>query len=363
MNTGSRHHQQLSHRTVQVICLLYSIIFVALIWTGYFLLFQSNVFIGALIGAVFALMAWFIAKFIGTEERGIKRYTPLFILLLTVSAIGVFNSMMLNLEGKKIFQETLADSEVRVRHLQSYAQKNISNPAVEARIAKVESLTEALIKELRNPLNCGQGPEARDLIRQIQQELPSFRQLTEAEPNGSTKAAINCSKVEIVIASYKDLIKTLIEKAPWYTAANYGALLKDRAALIASTNRLLENLKSLSGDVSRGMAGTLPSLINPKLRVLDSEYRNEFQIARFYGATDIPNALDLSSVENLGQWSQLINLIIARADRPQTYVYLCLAIFVDWLMIYVFSLLRTKAQNLPARKSPSAVKDALNAGP
>ena len=76
--------------------------------------------------------------------------------------------------------------------------------------------------------------------------------------------------------------------------------------------------------------------------------------------------LNITDARSLGEWSQLINLILDRLDKPSTYVYFGLSVFFDWILIYLFARLSSlqaivKQQNPKAnianRSIPSAWQD------
>lgn len=197
-------------RGAQVIAFLYSILFFSLIASGYYLLFQDNVFLAITASVLFSLMAWWSARQIGLSKGGIRAHIPLFILLLLISAVGVFNSLMLNLEGRRIFVETIEDSQSRFDQVSKRAATELAKGGTSsplARMQRVESLKAALFSEIRNPLNCGQGPEARKILASLGEELADFRPLSNPR--------VDCSQNVKVIEDYERKIGELVERAPW----------------------------------------------------------------------------------------------------------------------------------------------------
>ena len=85
-----------------LIALLYS----ALLLHGYFNLLISKW--GGVASGLFALfvtiLALILAGFIGQHD-GLRRNKVLFVVLLLVSAVGVFNSLMLTAQGEQIFRD------------------------------------------------------------------------------------------------------------------------------------------------------------------------------------------------------------------------------------------------------------------
>lgn len=336
-------------RGAQIITLLYSMLFFFLISSGYFLLFQSSLLVAIAAAVVFPFLAWWLAKYIGSSETGIAGHKPLFVLLLIVSALGVFNSLMLNLEGRRIFVETIDDSHERFGQLGNRALAELGKGGSDspmAHIRRVESLKAALFSEIRNPLNCGQGPEARKILSNLQDELPDFRQLSNPHPD--------CSQNNRVIDDYETRITALVDRAPWSNQALMGVVNDSRAAM-----KELDQLGTLA---SESFAARLLREIAPRLEVKNTQYRELFDRLPkgTDAATGLSSRLDLRSVESLGEWSQLVYLILNRWDKPTTYVYLLLAGFADWMMVYLFSLIRA---NRGRRVEPGGgLGSAINRG-
>jgi hypothetical protein len=328
----ARADQQRNLRNSQIIAGLYSLVFLSVLWLGYYLLFQKNTLAAIALATVLALTAWFLAKFIGNHENGIRRFWPLFGLLLIISAVGVFNSLMLNLEGRRIFAETIEDSAERFTALDAVAVRALSQKGVGRHIDKVEELRSALIREINNPLNCGQGSEARRIISELRRELPGF------VPLSST--GIDCSKNEEVIVDYNSRIDELIKRAPWNDL-----ILQEVRENAASANTELQKLGTRAAAL---MAPGLLSAIAPRLTGIDMQYRQTRNLLtrRDLDVSALPAQLNMTAVNSLGEWSQLLNLIIDRLDRISTYLYLALAVLFDWMMVYLFGLVR---QNKPRR--------------
>lgn len=338
-----RQDRQRAHRTSQIIAGLYSIVFVGTIWFGYYLLFQKDVLLALALATVLALTAWFLARYIGSEPNGIRRYAPLFAMLLLVSAVGVFNSLMLNLEGRRIFGETIDDSIDRFTLTESASTKALTQRGVAEHVNKVRDLESALVREINNPLNCGQGQEARRIIGELRTELPGF------VPLSST--GIDCSKNDQVIADYRSRIGELVNSAPW----NVPDLLAVRQDASDQKNAL----QKLSTQSAGMFAPGLLRISAPALQRADVVYRadREKLSRQDVDVSQIPPKLNLEEINSLGEWSQLLSLIIDRLNKISTYVYLTLAVFFDWMMVYLFGLIR---QNRPgARNYETSSRGAL----
>ena len=329
--------------TVQLVTALWSIIFIFSIFSGYFLLFKNNIFLAVVIGAILAFSAWNMARFIGGQEKGLAKHKPLFVMLLLISAVGIMNFLMLNFEGRQIFSEAISASEDRYTELASRAESKLTAEGISGRIKTVQSLTESLVSEINNPLNCGQGPEARSIMQRLGQELPGFVPLS--------NPSRDCSRNAEVIADYKKKISGLVDRAPW----NNG----DLSAVVRRANESKSQLQKLEAVASTSFAYNLMLNVSPQLQEIGVRYRGDFErLARHASTKDISPRLNLKSVESLGEWSQLINLIVDRWNRPTTWLYIILAIFFDYFMIYLFDLVR---QNR-LRRTPSVSGASIGRG-
>lgn len=345
---GGRAEQNAALRGAQIITLLYSFLFFYLIASGYYLLFQKSLIVALCAAVLFASLAWWLARYIGSSATGIRGHIPLFILLLMISGMGVFNSLMLNLEGRRIFTETIDESIDRFDGLSARAAAELAkggSSSPMAHMQRVDSLKAALFSEIRNPLNCGQGPEARRILASLQEELPDFRPLSNPR--------VDCSQNAKIIEDYEQRISELVDRAPWSNAALRGVMTDSVAAK--------RELDGLSRVANESFAPRLLQEVLPQLQTKNVLYRelHERLPSVTQGQDPLERRLDLRSVESLGEWSQLIYLLFSRFDTPTTYVYLFVAGFADWIMIYLFSLIR---QNRGRRREASPLGTGIGRG-
>ncbi len=346
--TNSRKNRERSFRAIQIATLLYAALFMFAIGWGYYLLFAKQPILGTLLGILLAGLAISFARFLGNEENGIKRFFPLFLGLLIVSAAGIFNNFMLTFEGKRIFSEAVSSSENQFAQLRTIAEKK--PPAIlqaEEKIAAIRAEQANLIAELENPANCGQGPAALEIMARLKRLLPNFTPLTRRGGNP-------CANISELIQSYLTTIPELYRSTDWYQNAGYDAWSKDYSNLLGEAQgaigeipRAKRDLARLRAEANAGSGADLVKGVKPELERLDAVYRDSLSVVRKYSeTTSLPSELNLLSVRSVGEWSQLPNLILDRLGKPTTYLYLVLAIFADWLMIYLFGLLRERRMSI-----------------
>lgn len=331
-------------RTMGLITLLYGFIFFIVIAVGYFLLFGGS-FVGLLLGVVLAIIAISIAKLIGSEPNGIRGNMPLFVFLLLISAVGVFNTLMLNFEGRTFFTEAIKSAKGQVDQLeQRYRQ---GTPAailvVEKRIAEIESKQAQLVEEILNRNNCGQGPAAMLILDDLQRLLPGFRSL-------SIRAGDPCRNSAELVSGYSVTIPAAYRATEWFKQAQYDKWLTDRETLVGDDGffpTAQKTLIELQNMTNASLGPRLVSSVKPRLEEFDLKYRETYNLVQQYVPDlNVPSELDLLSVRSVGEWSQLVNLVFDNLHKPTTYVYPTLAVFADWLMIYLFAQLRARRTRL-----------------
>jgi hypothetical protein len=319
-------------QVIQTTAALYSLIFVAAISYGYVVLLQGAAgWLAYVIGLVLAAIAWSLARYIGGEEGGIKKYAPLFALLLTISALGVFNTMLATFESKNILSEAVDSSYARYSKLAGAVSQAQDELGISERSAAIDAALGRLTAEIKNPMNCGQGPVAMAAISQLSDLLPGFSPLSRGNTNG-------CDQADALAAAYTTKVNELKAAAPWND--------RDLQALALASETGLRRLKEAKGKVRDG-----PDAIVQVKSVLESlapDYQagSALLLAKNKGS-NLPPTLDLRQVESIGEWSQVVNLILGRLNQASTYFYLLVAIFADWMMVYLFSLVRENKATAP----------------
>jgi hypothetical protein len=327
----ARTEQAGRHRVIQTIVALYSFVFFGVIAYGYFYLAVGlNVALALLIAIVAATLAWFLAKFIGQSDGGIRANVPAFALLLLISATGVYNSAMINLEGGRIVSETAGDSQERFAQLKRAAQSAFGKDI--AAYNDVIGLRDSLIAELRNPANCGQGNEADRILDRLERALPGFRRLS--------AGGERCAQIERVAAEYRSKVDELLP-------TRFPNLM-----LIGEADSARDELRALQAQATTDYAPSMLRTTKGLLVKQNDRYRDLYGRLEQAGGRvdDLPTQLDMAGVQNLGDATKLPMLFIDRLDRGSTYVYLAIAIFFDWLMIYFFQQARRNQVRRPATR-------------
>ena len=337
--------------------ILYSLIFVSIIAYGwYFIVGGSlNSVLAGFVAIVLALLAWTLAKIVGSSERGIKGNLALFAALLLVSAVGVFNTLMIRLEGKAIFTEVIDDSSQRYNDLAQFAKKGAQNKEVEALRTRIAGLKVQLEQEIRNPRNCGDGPEANKILTEIRSELPGF-----VRYSGNS---MDCSKNDELVHMYFEQMDKLMYGTDIFISAN----VTDLEALAQRFNREVPietaRLDQLRKEVNDG--ASLLGHVRPKLEENAATYQAlatalQSAVPALRDDPAFNRQLDIDSVRNLGEWGHLLPLFLSRLNKAQTWVYLAIAVFLDWLLVHLFSRIAAHRREMPLkRKKPHAAGPSI----
>ena len=361
-------------KTFQAVSLIFSILFLFVVGNGYYNLFLTKIGLYALVVALLlAALAWLLAKLIGSNKGKILGNLPLFFLLLIISSVGVFNAMMLNLEGKTIYTEAIDDAKIQFVTLRT-ASKELITEEILQKISAINDKKEKFLDEVKNPLNCGQGPVAIQRAQELKALLPAFQMLS--NPAGSK----SCDKTPIgedspVIVSYRSSIDALLYNHPDLVKARYKENKEFISKIDSESETAQEQLKDLETYVNSGDSllkdnhfnGKLVKSARGKLEDITTNYANlAVELKNYAPKAELLMNLNIKNARSLGEWSQLPNLILDRLDKPSTYVYFGLSVFFDWILIYLFTRLSSlkailKQQNpkanIPNSGIPSAWQD------
>lgn len=342
MNTNAQS------RRAAVPLVLYSVLFCAALGYGYYLLVPGSRIAGVVLGALVAGLAWNLGRLIGLSESGIKGHTPLFVLLLSISAAGVFNTLFLQLEGRTIFGQRIdaVAAQMQKARQSATAPEDALPEGIRQWHNRVKSATNRLLAEIRNKKNCGQGPEARALIAELQRDL-KFSPLSPSSAgcNGGDELATEYEQKQIPKA---------LEVSDQYRQWHIQERLDASASVTRITAESLQRLSELRRATNDATPVTLLDAIKPQLQ-REAEAYDEIagMLLRYAPELSLEPTADLRDVESLGEWSQLVNLVILKANKPTTWLYGALAVGADWMLVYLFVLLKTASRNGKLSETPA----------
>ncbi|MEO1044501.1 MAG: hypothetical protein AAFX04_03575 [Pseudomonadota bacterium] len=314
---------------------LFSFLFFAGITFGYVNLFLGfGWFVAVVIGFAISGFAFLLARTIGlTPDGAFKSGKNWFLMavLLIVSAAGIYNTLMLQFEGEQILADAATESEDAFAVLEGSAETELKTSGIEERVGQIESLKDALFSEMRNPRNCGEGPEAARIISQLRNELPEFRPVSSGR---SQRRGQDCSYLEPVIADYNTRISLLLDRASWNN--------RDLRDVLEVSLRAQNEMENLRQDVSSGYTPLqLKQFVNI-LEDADAVYRKtRKKLGKETDIGSIPPSLPIVAAKSLGNIYKLPGLIWSRIEYLSTWAYLLLAAGFDFLLVSLFELVRT----------------------
>jgi hypothetical protein len=325
----------------------YSIIFLLLVGYGWYHLVHGSIGpVGALIVAfALAASAWNLARTIGIDSRGFAGNAIFFVMLLLISALGVLNTAIIQLEGKSIFNEAIDGATRRFGDLPVLMRQALQNKEVDALRARIAPLRTQLQQEIMNPRNCGEGPEAARIIEEIRKDLPGL-----VRYSGNAR---NCNDNKAIVDMYVDQIETLMRGSPIYLRNNVIEMETLAARVDGEVKKEVARLEQLRAELSNG--ASLFRVIRPKLEEIAGRYQAlalDVKTAVPSAAADsaFPLQLSIESARNVGELGHLAPLVLARLDKLQTWFYIGASLIADVGLIALFARLATQRRRLPARE-------------
>jgi hypothetical protein len=299
---------------------------------GYYnLLISSWGGVVAFLAALLPLLIAFALIRMIAHDGGIRANKLFFVMLLLVSAVGVFNSLMLTWRGDKVFYDTANDAAAKFQTLSQTAQANLSNPDAEKFIGEVNALKQALGQEMRNPVNCGEGAASRQIMARIKEKLPSFTQLS-----GGFK---DCSKVDEMVALYDAQVDKALYSAPILAALRYEDVVKVKNSVTKADKDAKVLLDAAAQDLHDGKNKI--TVVRPQIENIAALYRETAQLLSKNLPADaqkgLATQLDLSAVQALGDPSQFLQLIVSRIGDWFTWFVVVIAVALDSILIVLFA--------------------------
>lgn len=332
---------------IQILLLLFSFIFFFVIAYGYFhLLIEAGWFVALVGGSIVAAIAWFLGRWIGTTPGGPwsdGRNYFLMAILLIISAAGVYNTMMVYIEGEQVLADTAIESQETFNLLGLAADAELQDTEAVERTGRIDNLKESLFSEMRNPRNCGEGPEARRIIRELQRELPGFSPLS----GGGNR---RCENIEEIVDDYDKRIEGLKDRAEW----NQPVLVE----VSRGTDAAKQQLEGIRSDINANYSAELIGQYVSNFDTMDGQYRDlRAQLGERTDVDGLPQELPLVAAESLGNVYKIIPLFLSRITYPSTWVYLIMAIIFDLLLVSLFSIVTDT--RLPKVRDKTPLKSGM----
>ena len=279
--------------------------------------------------------------------QGYRRYLWIgsFLLLFLFSGYGFLTSSLLLVEGPVIVREGLSNTIKQLSALNAVAKNSLRVPAYEDIVSRVGALETQLHAEIKNPAGgqfCGVGVRAKDVLKQIAVYLPDVKILNGTD---SGHSCADAAYLDHLSTTYNNLIDSQLRKHPLAIVNR----IKDRSDYLTILNITVNSDVSDLELFQRQLAGVPTFIFNLDLyhksvsaiEKADGDYEKMYQ--QLVGFVDpktvsLPPRIPGASIEQIASPIQVLNTIIARANRISTYIYIFIALFADLLASYLTSL-------------------------
>jgi len=338
-------HSKGSDRPATLALIGIVILFIAIIalgWRGMFSADNEKA-LGIVVGLVVALIATALAYATGAEKRTFTGVSlAYFFILFNISSIGTLNAFFLLFQAENVVREEANNASTAVVALRDVGTARILTTEADDLKNKVDSRWRSLREELRNPVLCGQGPEAKRRVEELRELLPDFKLMAQPRrtgrgaPTGTGTAIASCDGIEGVIDSYQTTVDKLLLNHPISVAA---------AAKIAARKRIRDEADALLLDIKKVHHGLTENsgffIAKGGLFTVAEKYaelRQELSanVQSVNDVKDFPANLDLANVAAIGNIGEVIPFILRRLSEVTTYVYILIAFFLDFSVIQAF---------------------------
>ena len=330
-----------------------SIVFAFIIGRGWKTLFSPygapTAWVAAILIVFIALsLCWAIASERVHHPHAKGVILAYFFFLVNLSALGTINTMFLQFQGSSVVRSEIDKAIVATTKLKSEGAALIDTKEYDEYDRRLALLTSDLRREIQNPVNCGQGPRASQIIEQIKQMVPGFQPLS---LGNNCQNFNDKDKVDQVIETYRKKIDEGKRLSQVYVSKKSDIIAKENIEAGASDilSRLTKIPKEINSDSDLYAARSEFEAVAQTYLGLRQEVSS-----RAKGRDkDIPQFLDISSITSLGNIGQVIPFVISRLNDIATYIYVFLAIVLDFAVIAAFvRVIKPVGRNLGPHRTP-----------
>lgn len=255
-----------------------------------------------------------------------------FVLLFAFSGWGVVTAAMFLIEGPTIVREKADEISIGMSRLDQTAKSRLPVPEYEKLISSVRDLESKLVDEINNKSGgryCGIGPQALSILAGINAFLPSVTLIAGTD---KVKDCRDIARLRVVEGQYRQSIANALANHPMIAANRVGDRIDLQNQITSDVVRFDQPLKNLA-------ASSLEFRSNPR------QYTNAFQLLSQANSTysekisrlntllgedvALPKQFDLTEVESISTGASVINAVIRRLDRTNTWIYLLGALLMD----------------------------------
>jgi hypothetical protein len=178
-------------------------------------------------------------------------------------------------------------------------------------------------------LNCGYGPVAKKRQDELEAVLPGLK--LPSAPQG--RAAQQCiARAEI----YDQAINNTWNATP--DGKRLNEISNQLTSITARVDEAAAQLQALRNNANNSGGRYILGSGRNELQRLNEVYRSQLAILHTYAPdVGLPTDLNLTTLSRLGEWSQIVSIMVSRLDTISTHVYLALSVLLDYLLVHLFS--------------------------
>jgi hypothetical protein len=270
-------------------------------------------------------------------------WIPLFLILFLFSGYGVITASMLLFEGPTVCRESITAMLDALSKLEAYEIRALRDDSYEDTRSRVEAERVQLHQEIHSPSlrqYCGIGPSAKEIIVHLANNLPGIALINGTDNNH------NCNDrtyLDRITRAYDDEINAGLKNLSERHHIPERQRLHDEFAKSIGENKgelstLLDKLAGLSSFITNFSlyTGSVKALEDartayvsfvPKLKAFDTS-----------GRSDVAASPPMGPVERLASGFHVVSVVGNRLDRPQTWLYIAIALVGDLLVCWMASL-------------------------
>lgn len=330
-----------AYGAVLPLLILVMILFALVVGYGWLRLLASAMdpliagFVAALITVIALLLARMVGKAVITgrsDPSYMAKLLFLYPILFIISALGTINAAFYNFEGSSVLRQVIDDAEKNLTALDEAAKTALRDEGPQAEAATaIARLLVQLESEIKNPLNCGSGPNARRLIARIHAILPEFEELSRRPGMRGCDAAT----LDAIYDTYARNATRMLGIDPERQARI--ALTGEIADPIANARKGLAQAKiDLATGHGFGNGYGDAQLAIERAGTIYSDGLQKLRQARPDAAKPLAEDINVAPARDLGSITAMPGTLANRLDYWTTWVYFIIALALDFFLIFLF---------------------------
>jgi hypothetical protein len=290
-------------------------------------------------------------------------WIPLFLILFMFSGYGVITASMLLFEGPTVCRESISAMLDALAKLEAYEIHALRDDAYEDTQSRVEAERVQLHQEIYSPSSrqyCGIGPSAKTIIENLARNLPGIALINGTDNDHNCKDTAYLGR--ITRAYDQEIDAGLNNLAERHQIPQQRQLHDEFTKSMAENKAILSSLlQKLAG---RSNFITNFSLYSASVKALEdarTSYVRLFAKLKAFdrsGRPDVPASPPLGPVERLASGFQVVSVIGNRLDRPQTWLYIAVALLGDLLVCWMASLVVQRYAQLRREPDDAEIRRA-----